>query len=432
MKVAIDPQIPPGGMGGIAVAVTSLVQGLAQLVDGPEEYALVVDSEDQRAWLSPFLGPNQSVVMRPQQKPGLADRLQQMIPLVRSIRGSTPSEGSSQVSVSTGFLESLGCDVLHLPSQNFLICALPTIYNPHDLQHLSYPQFFPARLLAWRETVYRAGCHFARTVVVGSQWVKEDVVRHYRIDPDKIQVIPEAAPTQLSAEPTADDLERVRRTYQLEPPFILYPAVMWAHKNHLRLFEALARLRDNRGLMVRLVCTGAQHPPFWPKVEAGIRTFKLAGQTRFLGHVPDADLRALYRLASCLVLPSLYEASSLPIFEAWLDGLPVACSNVTALPEQVRDAALLFNPTDTDAIADAIARATTDADLRSELRTRGYERLKDFDLLRTAKAYRAVYRRAGGFPLTEEDRWLLEWDWMREAAQPRADSSGTRQTGNHP
>lgn len=425
MKVAIDAQILPGVTGGVAVAVKSLVYGLGQLADGPEEYTLVVDSEEQRAWLAPVLAPNQRVVMRPRPQPehGLARRLlgQVVRPAARYLRGNTDGGGWGAVPVSEGFHESLGCDVLHLPTQSFVLCALPTVYNPHDLQHLRYPQFFSPRLLAWRETVYPAGCHFAQTVVVGSQWVKEDVIRRYRIDPDKVQVIPEAAPTQSSAEPTPDDLERVRRTYQLEPPFILFPGVTWGHKNHLRLFEALARLRDDRGLMVHLVCTGARYAEFWPRIEAGIHKFKVSGQARFLAYVPDADLRALYRLASCLVLPSLYEASSLPIFEAWLDGLPVACSNATALPEQVRDAALLFDPTDVEAIADAITRAMTDAELRCELRTRGYQRLKDFDLMRTAKGYRAVYRRAGGFPLTEEDRWLLEWDWMR----------GTQQRGEH-
>ena len=77
--------------------------------------------------------------------------------------------------MSTGFHESLGCDVLHFPTQGFILCAMPTIYNPHDLQHLVYPQFFSPQTLAWRETVYPAGCRFAQTVVVGSQWVKEDV-----------------------------------------------------------------------------------------------------------------------------------------------------------------------------------------------------------------------------------------------------------------
>ena len=172
----------------------------------------------------------------------------------------------------------------------------------------------------------------------------------------------------------------------------------WPHKNHLQLFRALAHLRDERGLTMRLVCTGARYPDFWPRIEAAVRELRLSNQVQFLGHVPETDLRALYRLASCLALPSLYEASSLPIFEGWLDGLPVICSNATALPEQVRDAALLFDPMDVKALADALMAATMNEETRRALRDRGFARLKDFDLQRTAKAYRAVYRRAGGFP----------------------------------
>jgi glycosyltransferase involved in cell wall biosynthesis len=257
-------------------------------------------------------------------------------------------------------------------------------------------------------------------VVVGSQWVKDDVVVRYHIDPDKVQVIPEAAPSQAAKEPSPTEVARVGRTHGLAETFILFPGVTWAHKNHLQLFRALAYLREERGLSIQLVCTGARYPDFWPRIEAGLREFRLSEQVKFLGYVTDADLRALYRLASCLVLPSLYEASSLPIFDAWLDGVPVACSNVTALPEQVRDAALLFDPTDVVSIADAVAKVTLDPEVRQELRLRGHERLKDFDMVRTAKAYRAVYRRASGTPLTEEDRWLLQWNWMRGAG-PRTE-----------
>jgi glycosyltransferase involved in cell wall biosynthesis len=232
-----------------------------------------------------------------------------------------------------------------------------------------------------------------------------------------VQVIPEAAPSQASAEPSPLDLARVKTTYRLEPPFIVYPGVTWPHKNHLALLRALAHLRDQRGITIRLVCTGARYPDFWPRIEDAVRELGLAGQVAFVGYVPEDDLRAIYRLAACLVLPSLYEASSLPIFEAWLDGLPVACSNVAALPQQVRDAAVLFDPSDVGAMADAIVKGVLDDEERRGLQHRGYERLKDFDLLRTAKAYRAVYRRAGGVPLTEEDRWLLQWDWMRGAPQ---------------
>jgi glycosyltransferase involved in cell wall biosynthesis len=303
---------------------------------------------------------------------------------------------------------------MHFPTQWFVLCALPTIYNPHDLQHLHYPQFFTPQQLAWRETVYPAGCRHAHTVAVGTQWIKDDVVRQYGIDPDKVQVIPWASPTQFYKEPASRQPSAIAQRYQLERPFAIYPAVTWPHKNHLRLLEALAYLRDARGLVVRLVCTGSPYGSFQPMVEQRVRELSLSTQVKFLGYVPDDDLRALYRLAQFLVLPTLYEADSCPIYEAWSEGLPVASSNVTALPDQVQDAGLLFDPKDIVDMADAIERVATDEELRDDLRKRGKRRVGDFDWERTVKAYRAVYRRAADRPLTDEDRMLLKWDWMRE------------------
>lgn len=319
-----------------------------------------------------------------------------------------------EVPISDGFFESLQCDLLHIPIQPFTVCAMPTVYNPHDLQHRHYPQFWDAKNVAWREVVSRTGCDLAHTIVVGSQWVKDDVVRQYGVAPDKVQVIPEAAATQSHPEPTDGYLDTVRSKYGLEQPFMLYPGVAWPHKNHLRLFEALACLRDERGLTLRLVCPGARYERFWSRIENRVAELRLERQVKFLGYVPDDDLRALYRLAACLVMPSLFEAVSLPIFEAWSEGLPVACSNVTALPEQVRDAACLFDPVDVGSIATVLAAVMTNGALQQELRARGHHRITDFDWLRTAKAYRAVYRRAASRALTDEDRWLLQWNWMQE------------------
>jgi glycogen synthase len=79
---------------------------------------------------------------------------------------------------------------------------------------------------------------------------------------------------------------------------------------------------------------------------------------------------------------------------------------------------LLFDAKDVSAIAQALEKMATDADLRGELVARGHRRVKDFDWSRTARAYRAVYRRAAGLTLNDEDRWLLEWDWMKEPRKP--------------
>jgi glycosyltransferase involved in cell wall biosynthesis len=215
----------------------------------------------------------------------------------------------------------------------------------------------------------------------------------------------------------------VESQYRLERPFAIFPAVTWPHKNHLRLFEALAAVRARHGLVVPLVCTGSRHSPFWPQIETCLDALDLRAQVRFLGFVPDDDLRALYRLSQFLVMPTLFESDSFPIYEAWLEGVPVVCSNVCSLPDQVLDAGIVFDPEDTDSIADAIVRVATNGSLRDDLRERGYRRVKDFDWDRTARAYRAVFRLAAKRRLNEDERRLLGWDWMREPHRQREGTS---------
>jgi glycosyltransferase involved in cell wall biosynthesis len=253
----------------------------------------------------------------------------------------------------------------------------------------------------------------AHTVVVGSHWVKQDVIRQYRVDPDKVQVVPWAPLSAPYPPPSPGTVQTVKQKYALQVPFGLYPAVTWEHKNHLRLLEALALLRDQDGLVVRLVCTGSRYVGFWPRIEEYLSALDLQGQVQFLGMVPAEDFRSIFSLAQFVVIPTLFEAASAPVFEAWLEGVPVACSTVTSLPEQVGDAALLFDPFSVEAIAHAVRRIATDEHLRADLTQKGARRLQDFSWERTAKAYRAVYRRTARHPLTGEDRWLLSWDWMR-------------------
>jgi glycosyltransferase involved in cell wall biosynthesis len=421
IRVAIHIDVTPGVAGGTAQSTQGLVSSLGQL-DGPETYILSARSNEQAAWISQHCGPNQRVVVRRR-----ARRTAHMFARARTVKATlkpalealrsaidrlTPQR--PRLDLSDGYYESLGVDVLHFPTQPFILCALPTIYNPHDLQHLHYPQFWTAEELARREVVYRGACHFARTVVVGSAWIKQDVVRQYQIDPDKVQIIPWAPPTVQYPAIDIERLSEARSRLALPASYALYPAVTWPHKNHPRLFEAMADLRDRRGVLVHLVCTGSRWPEYWPMIERRLKELRLESQVRFLGFLSEADLRAVYQLAQFLIMPTLFEADSCPIHEAWSEGLPVASSNHTALPDQVADAGLLFDAKDVSAIANALERMSTDAGLRRQLVERGYRRVKDFDWIRTAKAYRAVYRGAAGLRLGDEDRWLLSWDWMRE------------------
>lgn len=254
--VAINAQIlPNSGMGGGESVLIGLVKALGQLDDGSEEY-LIIGPRQRPDWWKAYTGPNQRIVPGPQPRQQRStnslQRLKRTLgplrPFIRAIWRKLfllPSRRTwPEVPISNGFYEGLGCDVIHFLLPSFVLCALPMIYNPHDLQHRHYPQFFTASHIAWREVIYPAGCNLAHTIAVASQWTKQDIVRHYRVDPDKVQVIPWAPPTQTYPSPSPETSITVQKKYQLQIPFALYPANTIEHKNHLRLLKALAMLRD--------------------------------------------------------------------------------------------------------------------------------------------------------------------------------------------
>jgi glycosyltransferase involved in cell wall biosynthesis len=438
LRVAINAQLKPDGGSGGTVTVLRALAALA-LLDGPEEYVFV-GPHDSPEWLRSILPPGQTVVQGPAPVESSADPLEPfkralgpLRPAARGIRrmlnATVPTAESGAAGLASlkssaptppkNFYERLGCDVIHFPFQAYEPCGLPTVYNPHDLQHLHHPEFFTQTEIDLRESLHPSACRAAHTVVVASEFVKRDVVERYHIEPQKIQVIP-WAPPPLPESSTADDFSTLRSKHGLsDRPFALYPAMTWEHKNHVRLLEALARLREREGLELRFVFTGYQ-TDFWPRVARRVDELGLGGQVNFLGLIPREELSTLYRAAQFVFIPTLFEAASAPLFESWQHGAPVACSSVTSLPEQAAGAALLFDPFDVEEIARALARMATEEGLRDELRRRGARRLKDFSLERTAKAYRAVYRRAAGLRLGEEDHRLLGWDWMRGGAAERA------------
>lgn len=429
IRIAINADVVAGN-GGVFQATQALVSALGQL-EGPERYLLLARSQEQVGWLEKCRGPNQEISFRGKQSRWgqivhyqslnnlgpCSQRIKAAIrPTIEGVRQFlgrlTPQ--SPRLPLSDGFVESLGCDVLHFPTQAFVVSAVPTVFNPHDLQHLHYPQFWTPWEVARRELVYRTGCALAAAVVVGSQWAKGDILRQYGVDPEKVQVIPEGAPGGLRAVPTDEEVREVKKRHQLPDLYALYPANMWPHKNHLKLLDSMALLRNDAGLLVSLVCTGSKEGGAWPRVQARISALGLERQVQCLGYVPEVDIRVIQRAAHCLVQPSLFEASSLPIFDAWMDGVPVGASRVTALPEQAGDAALLFDPFNACSIADVLGKLWSRTDIRESLRLCGYRRIGHFDWTRTAKAYRAIYRRVARVTLNDEDRYLLKWNWMAE------------------
>jgi glycosyltransferase involved in cell wall biosynthesis len=202
-----------------------------------------------------------------------------------------------------------------------------------------------------------------------SDWVRERVIERLRLDPDRVHAIHLGVDHDMF---TSDpNVER--------EPLLYYPARPWPHKNHARLYEALALVRRSRPEL-RLVLTGAGHDPG-----------KLPDGVEALGDADLATRVSLYRRAALVVFPSLYEGFGLPPLEAMACGCPVACSDAGSLPEVVGDAAVLFDPRDAAAIAVGVENALRRSD---DLGVRGRERAARFTWDATARAHDDVYELA--------------------------------------
>lgn len=409
LKVCLDARIPDGAAGGIQQFVMGLASGLSRLGDGDEQY-LFLSLPGRRAWLEPHLsGPCRPLDAAAPAAEALSPgrrALRTLLPVAarRAIGSLVDALRPIRIPASDGMAERSGASLVHLTMQAGFTTSLPTIYQPFDLQHLHLPRFFPRSERRWRAKTYPELARAARRVVVMSSWIRDDVVRRLGVPADKVRVIPWAPVTEEYPEPTPEDLERTRRRLGLPEHFGLFPAQTYPHKNHLGLLEAV-ELARRRGEPVEVVCPGRQNE-FYPVIERRMRARGAQG-VRFVGWVSPVEIRCLYRLARFLVFPSLFEGGGMPVFEAFAAGVPVACSNVTCLPMAAGGAALLFDPRDRVAMADAMVRLWRDAGLRDELRRRGAERVKRFSWDRTARTYRALYREVAGAALGPEDVALL-------------------------
>ena len=125
----------------------------------------------------------------------------------------------------------------------------------------------------------------------------------------------------------------------------------------------------------------------------------MADRVTLTGWISDEDLEGLYAIAACCAYPSLHEGFGLPLLEAMARGVPLACSNATALPEVAGDAAALFDPLDVDAIAAALRQRARQSRARCALVDLGRARAASFTWERCAAGVLATYERVLQSPL---------------------------------
>ena len=257
---------------------------------------------------------------------------------------------------------------IHFP----LTVMLPPLEHPPavttilDLQHELLPELFSPVERLYRRFTYRNSALRSRLVIAISEHVKETVVERLDLPPERVRVV------HLGVDP-----ERFKPGDAVREPFLLYPAINWPHKNHARLVEAFALVRRERPDL-RLVLTGSGHES--TTYPAGVES---------LGRVGDETLADLYRRASALVFPSLYEGFGQPPLEAMASGCPVAAARSGALPEVCGDAARYFDPTSVEDLAAAVLDVLA---APQDLVARGLERAAQFSWDACARGHEAVYR----------------------------------------
>jgi glycosyltransferase involved in cell wall biosynthesis len=228
-------------------------------------------------------------------------------------------------------------------------------------------------------------------VLTVSEASKKDILDYFHIPETKIDVIYNAIDERFNEPPAPDEIERVKERYQLNDPFVLYAGNIKPHKNLERLIEAFHMFRRPSFENVKLLIIGDQITKY-ATLRRAVHRLKLHKHVRFFGFVTDQTLAALYRLAAVFVFPSLYEGFGLPPLEAMASGAPVITSNVSSLPEVVGDAALLIDPYDPEAIADAMRRVLSDEPLRLDLKERGHQRARYFSWDRSVQRVHEIYQ----------------------------------------
>lgn len=277
-----------------------------------------------------------------------------------------------------------GCDLVYFVRQSVLSGALQRlnfVTTLFDLCHRDTPEFPEVREFGefeLREHLFRT--HFAGAVIVltDSVALAAAAVRRYGLDADRLLAMPFAPAAFLDAR-TANDKNAVLRKYGLAEGYLFYPALFWAHKNHIRILEALVLLR-NRGQYPRVVFCGGDRGNLG-HVQRFADQNALREQVRFLGFVPAQDMRGLYEASAAVIMPTYFGPTNLPPLEAWAMGKPLIYS--THCAEQAGDAALCVDPDDAEDLARALQRST-DAQASADLARRGALRLRQIEQQRDA------------------------------------------------
>ncbi|MCC6412434.1 MAG: glycosyltransferase family 4 protein [Saprospiraceae bacterium] len=253
---------------------------------------------------------------------------------------------------------------------------VPTLVTMHDVLPLRHPELLPRTVGTYYRYFMPRFARRAEKIATVSDYVRHDIADACNVSTDKIDVVYNGCRDGFKPLNDAEQ-QNIREAFAEGQPYFFYTGAIHPRKNVHRLIHAFDAFKRQSGSQVRLLLAGRFA---WQtgEVRTAYEQSPFKNHIRFLGYIPEADLQNLTASALALCLVSLNEGFGLPIIEAFNTDTPVLSSSVSALPEVAGNAALLVNPLDENAIADALMRLHTDVALRKGLIEKGRERRKAF------------------------------------------------------
>ncbi|MEP7272228.1 MAG: glycosyltransferase family 1 protein [Acidobacteriota bacterium] len=354
MHIGIDAHAIGSKQGGNETYIRNLIMALAE-IDSHNRYTIYFSRREAAGqWTGRY--PNFEVRLLPPPTPLVR------VPIALSIE-----------------LRRRPVDLLHVQYTAPPWCPVPLVTTIHDLAFEHFPETFTRRgSMQLRLTVRRAAKRAARVATV-SEFSRADLIATYHLSPAKVVVTPNGVESHFSPQAASPDegLE-VRRQFGISRDFILAVGSLQPRKNLLRLLNAYGLLRAEMGERAPQLVIVGRRLWLYRGILDEIARQGWAHDVIVTDYVSEKSLPELYRAAKVFVYPSLFEGFGLPPLEAMACGTPVVTSSTSSLPEVVGDAAILIDPYDEGALAQAMVRAMTEESLRLRLRAAGLEQAKKF------------------------------------------------------
>ena len=312
---------------------------------------------------------------------------------------------SEQVKLPKIF-KSQSLDLLHVPHFNApIFYRSPFIITIHDLIHHQFsessattknPLIFKLKRLGYRFVINYAVKN-SKKILVPSNFVKNELIKTFGVNPQKITVTYEAAEEEYfkSQDKDKPGLEKLQTGFGGKPrgqPFIIYVGNAYPHKNLEKLLEAFKILTMNYELRTMNLILVCPRDIFWKRLQENIKEQGLENQVSLTGYIPARELSIIFRKAKAYVFPSLSEGFGIPGLNAMAAGLSVVCSNIPTLKEVYKNAALYFNPSNPKDIASKINQVVSDSKIRSRLIESGNKQVQEYSWLKMAAKPLKIYQ----------------------------------------